>query len=141
MYNRQLTLSESYREPDVQAKYMQITNHTSSIKEIQDIYSQQDTDLEQLLEQVEVIDTSVIISDVQSYLSSENTYSACLPAFRCIFCLFISFCYMWFEIQNRIFRKKIYTSHSHFSDIFNNFRNGVTSCLMGLEPFISFSGF
>lgn len=64
MYNRQLTLSESYREPDVQAKYMQIANHTSSIEEIQDIYSQQDTDLEQLLEQAEVIDTSVIISDV-----------------------------------------------------------------------------
>lgn len=64
MYNRQLTLNESYREPDVQAKYMQIANHTSSIEEIQDIYSQQDTDLEQLLEQAEVIDTSVIISDV-----------------------------------------------------------------------------
>ena len=58
-----LLSGESYREPDVQAKYMQIANHTSSIKEIEDIYSQQDTDLEQLLEQVEVIDSSVIISD------------------------------------------------------------------------------
>lgn len=29
-----LLSGESYREPDVQAKYMQIANHTSSIKEI-----------------------------------------------------------------------------------------------------------
>lgn len=41
-----LLSSESYGEPDMQAKYMQIANQDSSKnKEIEDIYSQQDTDL------------------------------------------------------------------------------------------------
>lgn len=76
---------------------------------------QQNTDLKEFLEQGKVMNTSVIISDFQSHLSSENIYSAW---FRYILCL--AFKLVCFEMQ-LLSLNKIFTSFTCFSDICSNF--------------------
>lgn len=65
----------------MQAKFMQIATGSPAKTRTFRISTHSKTDLEQPLEQVEVMDTSVIISDFQSHLSSENAYSASLLFF------------------------------------------------------------